>query len=160
MTGQTPSMEDYLEAVAVLRRDGKTVRVKEISAALGVKMPSVTAAVGKLSKEGLVEHKRYGYVVLTAKGDRAAREIFHRHEVLSHFLIDILNIDPKTAREDACRMEHFISPVSLQRLAKFVEFVEACPQGEPSWLRNYSYYLEHGEIPDSCPAKASQQRKE
>ena len=152
--GHTASMEDYLEAVAVLRRGGKKVRVKQISTALGVKMPSVTAALRKLSEEGLVDHEPYGYVGLTAKGDRAAREVFHRHEVLRCFLTDVLGIHPEIAEADACRMEHFISTASLERLAKFMEFVEACPQGEPSWLRNYSYYLEHGVIPgEGCPSK-------
>ena len=154
--GRTASMEDYLEAVAVLRREGRRVRVKQISMALGVKMPSVTAALKKLSDEGLVEHERYGYVRLTAEGQKAAREVFHRHEVLRHFLSDVLNIDADIAQGDACRMEHSISSTTLERLAKFLDFVDACPQGEPSWLTNYGYYVEHGELPDECPAKTSE----
>ena len=150
---QTASMEDYLEAVAVLRRGEERVRVKQISTALGVKMPSVTSALKKLAEQGLVVHEPYGYVGLTPKGDKAARDVFRRHEVLRRFLMDVLNIDPEIAQEDACRMEHFISSVSLERLAKFMEFVEACPQDEPSWLKNYGYYLEHGGLPDECPAK-------
>jgi DtxR family Mn-dependent transcriptional regulator len=148
---QTASMEDYLEAVAVLREEGKAVRVKQISQALGVKMPSVTAALRKLSDDGLVEHQPYGYVELTAKGDEVAQDVIHRHDVLRRFLTDILNIDPEAAREDACHMEHSISAVTLERLAMFLEFVEACPEDEPLWLRNYSYYLEHGELPGECP---------
>ena len=69
---KTASMEDYLEAIAVLRGKGKVVRVKQISRALGVKMPSVTSAMRKLSEEGLVKHERYGYMELTAEGNRAA----------------------------------------------------------------------------------------
>ena len=145
--GHTASMEDYLEAVAVLSGEGKAVRVKQISQALGVKMPSVTAALKKLSEEGLVEHERYGYVKLTREGDKTAVEVFHRHEVLRHFLTDVLSIDPKTAWEDACRMEHSISSATLERLAKFLEFVEACPEDEPPWLRNYSYFVRHGRLP-------------
>ena len=157
-SGQTASMEDYLEAVAMLRRDGKRVRVKQISAALGVKMPSVTAALRRLAEDGLVVHEPYGYVGLTPKGNKAAREVFRRHEVLRRFLTDILNIDPNVAKDDACRMEHFISSVSLERLAKFMEFVEACPEGEPCWLKNYGHYVERGVIPDECPVKALQDK--
>jgi len=151
----TASMEDYLEAVAILSREEKRVRVNQISRALGVKMPSVCAALRKLSEDGLVDHERYGYVKLTPRGDKAAREIFHRHEVLRHFLIDVLNIDPEVAREDACRMEHSISPVSLERIAKFLEFAEVWPEDEPFWLKNYSYYVEHGRLPEVCRMKAS-----
>ena len=148
---QSASMEDYLETVAMLMNEGKVVRVKQIGQAMGVKMPSVTAALKRLSEEGLVKHERYGYVELTSKGGKAAKEIFHRHEVLRRFLTEVLSIDAEIAQEDACRMEHAISPVTLGRLAKFMEFVEACPKDEPTWLANYSYYLEHGELREECP---------
>ena len=128
---QTASMEDYLEAVAVLRSRGKAVRVKEIGQALGVKMPSVTAALRRLSEEGLVDHERYGRVKLTPTGDRTARNVFHRHEVLRRFLTDVLDMDPTTAREDACRMEHSVSPATLERFSKFLAFVEAWPVDQP-----------------------------
>lgn len=157
--GQSASMEDYLEAVAMLRDEGRVVRVKQIGEALGVKMPSVTAALRKLSEEGLVKHEKYGYVELTAKGGKAAKEIFHRHEVLRRFLTEVLGINPQIAREDACRMEHAISTVTLGRLAKFMEFIEACPKGEPTWLANYGYYLEHEKLPDECPGMISKEKK-
>ena len=148
---QSASMEDYLETVAVLQAEGKVVRVNQIGQALGVKMPSVTAALKKLTDEGLVKHEKYGHVELTTKGGKAAREIFHRHEVLRRFLTEVLNITDEIAEEDACKMEHAISTVTLGRLATFMEFVEACPKGEPTWLSNYGYYLEHGTLPEECP---------
>ena len=59
------SLEDYLEAIANLHRDGKVVKVRQLSRTLNVKMPSVTAALERLSDEGLVVHKRYGDIKLT-----------------------------------------------------------------------------------------------
>jgi DtxR family Mn-dependent transcriptional regulator len=56
-----------------------------------------------------------------------------------------LGVNPETAAEDACKMEHAISPASQQRLAKFVEFVLTCPRGQPEWLKNFDYYFEHGQ---------------
>lgn len=154
---QTASMEDYLESVAMLRSRGKAVRVKEISAALGVKMPSVTAALKRLSEEGLVVHERYGRVKLTAAGEKAAKKVFRRHEILRRFLGAVLGIDPETAKEDACRMEHAISAASLERLSKFLSFVESCPRNEPPWLGNYRYYLVHGELPRECSARVGKE---
>jgi len=147
---QTASMEDYLEAIAVLRSKDKVVRVKQISDALGVKMPSVTYALRKLSEDGLVKHKRYGYVELTAEGTRAAKDVVHRHEALRRFLTEILRVNPETASEDACKMEHAISPASQERLAKFIEFVLTCPRGQPEWLKSFDYYFEHGERAEEC----------
>lgn len=154
---QTASMEDYLEAIAVLRGEGEVVRVKQISHALGVKMPSVTSALRKLSAEGLVKHERYGYVELTAEGDKAAEDVIRRHEALRHFLIEILNVDPKIAGEDACKMEHAISPTSLERLAKFLEFVLTCPRGHPVWLKGFNYYFEHGERAEEYLARCERE---
>ena len=142
---QTASREDYLEAIAELSEEETSVRVTQISKRLGVKKPSVTAALHKLSEDGLVKHKRYGHVELTREGRMIAEEVMRRHEVLFRFLSEVLDIDGEIAQEDACRMEHSLSPTSLERLAKFVEFVMTCPKGEPVWHRGFKYYFEHGE---------------
>jgi DtxR family Mn-dependent transcriptional regulator len=144
---QSASMEDYLEAVEMLRAEGGAVRVKEISALLGVKMPSVTAAMKRLSDEKLVVHEKYGRVRLTRAGKKAAKDVFRRHEVLRRFLVGILDIDPQTAAEDACRMEHTISAHTLERLAKFLSFVESSPRGKIQWLGGYRRYLEGAASP-------------
>ena len=141
----TASMEDYLETIAMLARKGKVVRVTQISNSMGVTKPSVTFALKKLSDEGLVRHEKYGYVELTPAGKKVAEDVFRRHEALRHFMVEILGIDPDVATEDACKMEHFLSQPSLQRLAKFVEFVSTCPAGEPMWLQGFNHFFEHGE---------------
>ena len=157
VTGQSASMEDYLEAITLLGKENKPVKVTEISKALGVKKPSVTSALGKLSQQGLVEHKRYGHVQLTTEGERIAQDVFRRHEVLRHFLVEILNVDPEIAAEDACKMEHSLSHASLERLAKFEEFVLNCPRGEPEWLKGFDYYFEHGERDEELLARCQRE---
>jgi len=141
VTRQSASMEDYLEAIIMLREGNRGVRVTQVSKALGVSKPSVTAALKKLSQDGLVKHERYGYVELTAEGEAMAENIFRRHEALRHFLVDILNVDPKIAAEDACKVEHYLSPSTVERLTKFVEFVMTRPKGQPQWLKVFNYYL-------------------
>ena len=142
------SMEDYLESILMLGKGRKAVRVSQMSQALGVKMPSVTSALAKLSQEGLVEHKRYGLARLTPEGERIAQDVFHRHEALRQFLTEILNIDPETAVDDACKMEHAISPVTQEKLAKFVEFVSQPPEGQPRWLKIFHRYLRQAKLPE------------
>jgi len=148
-------MEDYLESIIILGEGKEAVRVSQMSKALGVKMPSVTSALGKLSQQGLVEHKRYGRVQLTPDGEKIAEDIFRRHEALRRFLTKILNVDPKIATDDACKMEHSISPVTQEKLAKFVEFVLSHPKGQPDWLKMFRHYFKHGEIPEECVARCS-----
>ena len=141
---QTASMEDYLERIALLSQGGRPVKVTEISKALGVKKPSVASALSRLTEAGLVLHERYGRVELTAEGKRIARDVYQRHEALRSFLAEILRVDPKIAEEDACRMEHALSPESQKRLARFVDFVLNCPLGEPEFLQAFIYFSEHG----------------
>ncbi len=147
---QTASMEDYLEAVAMLRGKGKVVRVSQISRKLKVTMPSVTSALRKLSEQELVEHERYGHIKLTPEGDKVARDVLRRHKALTRFFAQALGINQETAEEDACKIEHVISPLSLERMIKFIEFIQACPLEEPNFPKRYKYYLEHGQLPKEC----------
>jgi len=155
----TPSMEDYLEAIAMLHGENKVARVSQISQKLKVKMPSVTSALKKLSERGLVVHERYGYAGLTPEGDKVAEDIVRRHEALSRFFTEILDIGRETAEEDACKIEHVISPLGLERIIKFIEFVEACPQGEVNLPKRYKHYLEPVELPEDCLGKGLRERK-
>jgi DtxR family Mn-dependent transcriptional regulator len=157
--GQTASMEDYLEAIAKLGEGRKVVKVKQLSQMLGVKMPSVTSALKKLSGQELVEHERYGHIKLTPEGDELARDVISRHEALTRFFAQALGIDRETAEEDACKIEHVISPLSVERLAKFVEFMEACPLGGANFPSRYEYYLEHGKLPQDCSKRGMKKRK-
>lgn len=158
MAAQTANMEDYLEAIALLGDGGKPVKVTAISRMLGVRKPSVTSALSKLSEAGLVVHQRYGDVELTPEGARIADDVYRRHMTLRSFLVNILNLAPKVAEEDACRLEHSLSSTSLERLEKFLEFVLGCPRGEPEWLKGFNYYLEHGERDKESLARCQRER--
>jgi DtxR family Mn-dependent transcriptional regulator len=143
--GLTSSMEDYLETVAVLKADNGVVRVKDISKVMGVKKPSVTGALKALSQKGLIVHERYGYVDLTPEGEKVARSICKKHDMLVRFLTRILGVDKKTSAVDACKMEHSMSPQTFERLTKFVEYVKGCPEGgRPEWLKGFEHYYETG----------------
>lgn len=139
------SMEDYLEAILVLTKKNGIVRVSDIAQLLSVRKPSVNAALEALSKKKLVLHKRYGDVNLTKEGKVLARNVQSRHDMFVKFLNEILDIDFKTAQEDACKMEHVISHQTFNKLTKFIEFLETCPdQDRPYCLQNFDYYYKTG----------------
>jgi len=115
------SLEDYLETIYRLVQADRVARVKDIAARLGVQMSSVTGALRSLAAKGLVNHDPYSYTTLTPRGEEIARELFHRHQVLTSFLSDFLGIDPETAERNACHIEHAIEPIVLDRLIDFVE---------------------------------------
>lgn len=154
------NMEDYLEAIAILSEQDGIARVKDISKLLNVKTPSVNNALNILSKNGLVIHERYSFVKLTKEGKKIANNVQKRHNVLLRFLTNILSIDREIASEDACKMEHTLSPKTFERLSKFIEFVESCPDPErPYWLKSLDYYFKTGRHRKCEARKANQALK-
>ena len=146
----TPTMEDYLEAIYTLSHEKRVVRVKDIAKRLGVKMPTVTAMLKTLSDKGMIDHEKYEYLELTGKGSDIGSQIDRRHQLLKSFLIDILQINHDQADEDACKMEHAVSPTTLERIVEFMEFIENCPRGGSDWLDLFSEYRRHEMPREKC----------
>jgi len=146
----TPTMEDYLEAIYNLSKEKKAVRVKDIAQRLGVKMPTVTSMLKALREKGMIDHEKYEHPELTGKGTDIGSEIDQRHQTLRSFLIDILQINHDQADEDACKMEHAVSPATLERIVKFMEFIDNCPRSGNDWLTLFSEYRKHGAKKEKC----------
>jgi DtxR family transcriptional regulator, Mn-dependent transcriptional regulator len=146
----TPTMEDYLEAIYNLSQEKKAVRVKDIAKRLGVKMPSVTSMLKTLSERGMIDYEKYEYLKLTGRGSDIGSEIDQRHQTLKAFLTDILQIDQDQADEDACKMEHAVSPTTLERMVEFMGFVENCPRGGLDWLEHFNEYRQYGKQREVC----------
>ena len=115
------SLEDYLEAILDLARKGDAVHVKDIAESLGVTMPSVTGALRTLAERGLVKHRPYGTVALTRRGQKIAERVRNWHEVFMAFFVEILGLDEERAEDNACRIEHAVDPVVLERLASYLD---------------------------------------
>ena len=141
---QTSSLEYYLEAIIRLEEQGEPATVTALSDIVGVKKPSVDWALKKLTSAGLVAHERYGPIFLTPEGTTRAREIYRRHKLLFRFLTDILKVDPVTADDEACRMEHTLSRNSIDRLEKFLNFVLECHPGLADWEEIFNRYIDNG----------------
>jgi len=148
------NMEDYLETIAILKKEKSVARVRDISRLMNVKTPSVTQALTTLSDIGLIVHERYGYVDLTKEGEKVAQNVKKRHDMLIKFLNKVLKVDKAIARRDACQMEHAISQQTFEKLTKFIEFVENSPRGDrPTWLQHFDHYFKTGSR-IKCKAKS------
>ena len=111
------SSEDYLEAMLVMSERHGYIRSIDIAAELGVTKPSVSYAVKRLRENGYITMNRDGLITLTEKGLEIAKRIYERHKVLTQMLV-FLGVDPKTAREDACKMEHDISDETFEAMKR------------------------------------------
>lgn len=150
MLGYSQSEEDYLEAIYVLQLENRVTRVKDVAQALDVKMPSVVAAVRSLSEKGLVEQEKYGHIELTRKGEKVGKDVYKRHQLLYAFLHEVLDLEPWVAEEDACRMEHNLSPQTRERISRIVEYIRACKGEEVRFLKRFMHFVNTGEMPAPC----------
>ena len=109
------SGEMYLETIHVLSLSSDAVRSIDVAARMGFSKPSVSRAIGILKKDGYVETDAEGYLKLTRSGKKKAEHIYERHVVLTQMLTN-LGVDKKTAAEDACRIEHYISDKTFRAI--------------------------------------------
>ncbi|CDC73872.1 mn-dependent transcriptional regulator [Candidatus Colimorpha enterica] len=109
------SGEMYLETILVLSKKKPAVRSIDVGEYMGYSKPSVSRAVGLLKDGGYVIADPDGHLTLTDAGREIAEKIYERHTVLTAFLVR-LGVDPETAAEDACKMEHDISDASFQTI--------------------------------------------
>lgn len=138
------SLENYLEVILDLERTQKVARAKEIADRLQFQPGSVTGALKNLAEKGYINYEPYSYITLTDKGHRRAEEITYRHKALSTFFTTVLQIDPATADETACRMEHAIDKKTIDRLVRFIDYIFTCPRAGEQWIQAFADFCAAG----------------
>jgi DtxR family Mn-dependent transcriptional regulator len=120
----TKSKEDYLEAICEICEEEKVARVKDIASNMAVSLASVNYALKALKSEGLIKHKRYGYIELTEKGNKIGQAIYRKHKLIRSFLINVLNVDENIADKDACGIEHVVSEETCNKMNSYLKSKE------------------------------------
>lgn len=133
------SLEDYLEAIYHIVAQKQAARAKDIAGRMNVNNSSVTGALRSLADKGLINYAPYDVITLTHKGKKAADSVVRRHRVLCDFFTKVLAIGQEEAETAACKMEHGVSRIILERFIQFVEFVETCPQIDIQWTQKNGY---------------------
>ncbi len=114
------SRENYLKAVYLLEQEGRGVHLTDVASSMNVSKPSASRAMRILSEDGYIIHRAYKTIQLSEKGRDAAKEILQRYEYLTSFLHEVLHVEYEVALNDACKIEHGISPQTLQKLKEYL----------------------------------------
>lgn len=114
------SAENYLETILILSKSRPVVRSVDIATELGFKKSSVSVAMKHLREDNHITVSPEGFIYLTESGKAIAEMIYERHELLTSWL-ESLGVDKEIASEDACRIEHVISPESFEALKKHIK---------------------------------------
>ena len=114
------SGEDYLEAILILEHKRGYVRSLDVAQQLNVTKPSVSNATRLLKDGGFLTMDEEKLIHLTELGREVAESIYERHCILTEGLI-FLGVEPETAEQDACRIEHDISRETFEKLKEYWE---------------------------------------
>jgi DtxR family Mn-dependent transcriptional regulator len=134
--------EEYIETIYVLQNRDGSAKTGEISSEMSVRPSSVTEMLQKLQEQGYIKYEPYKGATLTDFGKKIARELMKKHKIIADFL-EIIGIERELAEADACQIKHHVTVKTLERLGKFVEFINNAPQ-EPKWIEHFNYYIKTG----------------
>lgn len=112
--------EDYLLDILRLSDGVNTVKTNDIAKMMNVAPASVTEMLNVLNREGLVNYEKYKGVSLTEKGLSVAKKLRKKHHIMEYFLINILNLSPELAHEEACAFEHSFSDEAAYNLSRIM----------------------------------------
>lgn len=111
------SAENYLEAILILTEEKGYCRSVDVAEYLDITKPSVSVAVSRMVKEGLVETDQNKFLHLTEEGRRIASQTYEKHTFFLEKLKEA-GVEEERAQVEACAMEHGISYESFLKVKK------------------------------------------
>jgi DtxR family Mn-dependent transcriptional regulator len=129
LSGPSEVVSHYLEAIYYIWAEGEAVKSARLADWLSVSRPTVTVALRRMTRDGMVRFNARKDIELTAKGRRMAEAIVRRHRIMERWLTDALGFDWVTADAEAARLEHAVSDVVEKRLYKALGKPQTCPHG-------------------------------
>lgn len=130
MTKESPRIEEYLEYVYKLQEIHESATTSKLAERLALSPSSVSEMLKQLEQKGLVKYAEKG-VVLTKEGELKAKKVIRKHRLSERLLTDILGFEWDKVHEEACRLEHDISPEMEEKIAKKLGNPKTCPHGYP-----------------------------
>jgi DtxR family Mn-dependent transcriptional regulator len=127
----TSVVEDYLQVLHYLTRDGVPVIAARLAERLNVTAPTVTATLQRMERDKLIEHGARKEILLTVEGRQGAENIVRRHALAERLLTDLLKMPWHESHEEAHGVEHVMTPKIEARLLQALGNPTTCPHGNP-----------------------------
>lgn len=107
--------DDYLKAIYHHTEwQDDPITPSQLAGVLGLAPSSVTEMVKKLAAQGLVQHRPYGPVSLTATGERRAAQVIRRHRLIETWLVREFQYAWDEVHDEAEVLEHSLSDRLLE----------------------------------------------
>lgn len=126
------AIEDYVKVIyAHTEWQPEPITTGALAARLGLAASSVTEMVKKLVAQGLVSHKPYGAIELTADGTTLALRMLRRHRLIETWLVQHIGYSWDEVHDEAEVLEHAVSDRLLDALDVQLGHPRRDPHGDP-----------------------------
>ena len=120
----THSAAHYLTAIHTLRHRYGYARVTDVADYLKISRGAASRAIALLKERGWIKEDPHRMLELTESGHELAQTVERNYLVLEWFLEHILGMPAEVAHEDACKMEHLLSPLTTGALFRLIRTLE------------------------------------
>jgi len=127
----TSAEEDYLKAIFALGGRGRRVQTTELARHLGVRKPSVTSMLKRLSGGGMVDYSPRQGAQLLEPGRLATMRVLRRHRLIETFLVEVLHLDWSEVHVEAEVLEHHLSDRMVAAIDEVLDQPGEDPHGRP-----------------------------
>ncbi len=126
---ESERIDEYLEALYKIQNEKSPVSTSALAITLKVSPPAVTDMLRSLKERGLVEYQPNRGAKLSTEGEKRALKVIRRHRLWERFLTDILGMKWDKVHDEACKLEHVVSPDIERELQRMVGDADTCPHG-------------------------------
>jgi DtxR family transcriptional regulator, Mn-dependent transcriptional regulator len=124
---QEDSIDELLELIWVLREKGVT----DLQGLLhNTSDPEARAVLNQMRREDLFEMDG-DILKFKEKGEILAEGIVRRHRLTERLLMELFEMSEEEAEEEACKLEHILSPAVTDSVCSFLGHPPFCPHGKP-----------------------------
>ncbi|HOE96922.1 MAG TPA: metal-dependent transcriptional regulator [Candidatus Sumerlaeota bacterium] len=120
----THSAAHYLMTIRHLKQQQGYARVTDVAEHLQVSRGAASRATTLLKERGWIQEDPHRMLEVTESGQELARMVERNFLVVECFLEDILGVPREVAYEDACKLEHLLSPATTETLFKLVRVLQ------------------------------------
>jgi len=125
--GVEERIDEFLELIWTLREKGVSDLNHLLETTQDVEARSI---LRKMINDDLfqIEGNR---MILKERGEEKAREIIRRHRLTERLLYEIFEMSEEEVEEEACKLEHILSPGVTESVCTFLGHPPTCIHGKP-----------------------------
>jgi DtxR family transcriptional regulator, Mn-dependent transcriptional regulator len=128
--GAGSHQEDYLEAIYEMAEEDIPLQQARVAEWLGVSPASVSEAVQRLRRRGLLRTEGR-LLALTAEGERLAETLVRRHRLAERFLVEVVGLPWYRSHEEATAWGRVVSDQVEERFVTLLDDPATCVHGNP-----------------------------